>query len=108
MYRHARVQVGLRASHFHRHAEALHHLVGSHAQYVHADDLLVDAGAYQLHQRLGLVLWLRLENAVVEIAELGRVHFDVVLAVFAYRIGLRQSAGADGLWGGGGGGRDVT
>ena len=97
MYRHARIQVGLRASHFHRHAEALHHLVGSHAQYMHPDDLLVDADTYQLHQRLGLVLRLGLEYAVVEIAELGRVHFDVILAVFAYRIGLCQSAGADGL-----------
>lgn len=97
MYRDARIQVGLRASHLHGHAEPLHHLVGAHPEDVHPHDLLVDARAHQLHQRLGFVLRFHIEYPVVEVAEFGRVHSDVAASVLFDRPGLGQAARADGL-----------
>jgi hypothetical protein len=63
----ARIKVGLRGAHLDGHAEALHHFVCAHANYMQSDHLFFFAGTNELHEGLGLVVWiLDIENATAK------------------------------------------
>ena len=68
-------------SHFNRHAETLHHLIDAHPDAVHANDDLRRTVGHELHRGGGLVREGNVEDAVVEVRELGGVYLDVLLSV---------------------------
>jgi len=93
MYRHARIEVRLRRSHFQGDSEPLQHFVGPHPYHVQSHNQFVGPGAHQLHRRFGLFVRVDLPRTVVEVGEFAAVDFDVGGAVFFDGFLFREADG---------------
>lgn len=89
------VEVGLGSAHLDSNTKTLQHLADAKTKDVQTNDLLLGAGADDLH--LGGVLGLLLSGheAVVHVGKLGVVGLDLVIAILLAGFGLSETDGAD-------------